>query len=163
MIFRKYHNGLDKGRLRICLAASAGGHLTQLLKLADSWKPYEAVYVSTADAVAKELQQLGPAYIVGECNRKQPFKSLLVLMQCFRIVLKHHPDVAISTGALPGFLLCTMAKIFGAKIVWIDSLANVNRLSMSGWMIRPYSSLVLTQWPQLAKKSKKVEYIGAVI
>ena len=85
-----------------------------------------------------------------------------VLMQCIKVVWKERPDVVISTGAAPAFLLCITAKIFGAKIVWIDSIANVERLSMSGQMAKPFSSLFLTQWPELAKKYNDVEYTGAV-
>jgi hypothetical protein len=55
------------------------------------------------------------------------------------------------------------ARVLGAKIVWVDSIANVEQLSMSGRVIRPFSSLVLTQWPELVGKYKNVEYVGAVI
>ena len=148
--------------IKVCLVASAGGHLTQLLKLSDCWQGNDAVYVSTVDAVNKKLREYGRTYIIGECNRQQPFKAAWVLMQCIKVVWKERPDVEISTGAAPAFLLCITAKIFGAKIVWIDSIANVERLSMSGQMAKPFSSLFLTQWPELAKKYNDVEYTGAV-
>ncbi len=150
-------------KLRICLVASAGGHLTQLLKLSDGWRDYEAIYVSSAKAVAEELRTFGRTYIVGECNRQHPIKSLAVLGRCLAVVLKERPDVVISTGAMPGCLLCMIARIFGARIVWIDSIANVERLSLSGRLIRPFSSLFLTQWPELEDSSRNIEYAGAVI
>ena len=150
-------------KLRICLAASAGGHLTQLLKLVDSWQQYEAIYVSTVDVVAKKLQQLGKTYIVGECNRQCPFKTLKVLFRCLWVVLKERPDVVISTGAAPGFLLCLAAKMFDTKVIWIDSIANVERISLSGRMVRHIADLFLVQWPELAEQYSNVEYVGAVI
>jgi UDP-N-acetylglucosamine:LPS N-acetylglucosamine transferase len=149
--------------LKVCVVASAGGHIMQLLKLSDSWRSYETSYVSTTKVVTRKLQQYGRAYIVGECNREHLFKSLIVLIRCVAVVLKERPDVVISTGAAPGFLLCITAKIFGAKIVWVDSIANTERLSMSGRIIRPFSSVFLTQWPELVDKSKNVEHVGAVI
>ncbi len=148
---------------RVCLAASAGGHLSQLLRLTDSWEQYEAIYVSTLDGVAKKLQQLGRTYIAGECNRQHPFKTFSVLLQCIKVVLKERPDVVISTGAAPGFLICITAKMVGSKIIWIDSIANIQQLSMSGQLIRPFSNLILTQWPEVARKYKNVEYVGAII
>lgn len=152
-----------KKNIKICLVASAGGHLTQLLKLTDSWQQYEAIYVSTVDVVTQKLRQLGRTYIVGECNRQHPFKTLKVLFRCLWLVFKERPDVVISTGAAPGFLLSIIAKLFGAKVVWLDSVANTKKLSVSGRIIRPFADLILSQWPDVADKYKNVEYAGAVI
>jgi hypothetical protein len=55
-------------KLRICLAASAGGHLTQLLKLSESWQGYDTIYVTTSSLVREKLQKYGKIYTVGECN-----------------------------------------------------------------------------------------------
>ena len=152
-----------KGKLKICLAASAGGHLTQLLSVEKSWQSHNVVYISTLPVVEAKLSQRGKTYIIGECNRQHPVKSLLVLLRCIKIVFKERPDVVISTGAAPGFLFCAMAKFCGARIVWLDSIANTERLSMSGRMVRPFADLVLTQWPELTRKYRNVEYTGAVI
>lgn len=151
-------------KLRVCLVASAGGHMMQLLKLSNCWAPYEVSYVSTMDLVAKKLEKHGRVYITGECNRQHPFKSLLVLARCTRIALKEQPDVVISTGAAPGCMLCLVSKIIlGTKIIWVDSIANVERLSLSGWIVRPFADLILTQWPELSEHYDNVEYVGAII
>ena len=150
-------------KLRICLAASAGGHLSQLLKLADSWKGYETFCVTTTDVVREKLQIYGKVYVVGECNREHPFQVILVFFRCIKIILSKKPNVIISTGAAPGYLLCLVGRLFGAKIVWIDSIANIDRLSLSGRLILPLSDLILSQWPEVAKKYKPVEYVGTLI
>ncbi len=152
-----------ENKKKICLAASAGGHLTQLLKMIDSWDNYEAVYVSTSHVVASKLSQFGKTYIVGECNREHLIQSVKVFFRCFTIAVKERPDYVLSTGAAPGFFLCITAKLFGAKVIWVDSIANVNRLSLSGKLIRPFADLFLTQWPQLQNKVKGIEYSGGVI
>ena len=154
----KYRN-----KLQICLAASAGGHFNQLLKLTDSWSRYETFYVVTSEVVCKDLKKSSRVFIVGECNRQHPLRVIRVLCQCIKIAYSERPAVTISTGAAPGFLFCLIAKIFGARIVWVDSIANIERLSLSGRMVRPFADLVLTQWPELAKKYRNVEYAGMVI
>ena len=159
----KIREKIENKKIKICLAASAGGHLEQLLTLEESWRDYEAFYISTKSIISKYLQRYGPTYIIEECNRQHPFKVFCVLLQSLRIVLKQRPDVVISTGAAPGFLVCIIAKIFGAHVIWIDSIANVDQLSLSGRLIRPFSDLFLTQWPELVAKYKNIEYIGAVI
>lgn len=148
---------------KICLAASAGGHLTQLLRMVESWKGYESIYISTSHVVASKLAQLGKTYIVGECNRRHIIECMKVFLRCISVAIKERPDYVFSTGAAPGFFVCITAKLFGARIIWVDSIANVKRLSLSGMLIRPFADLFLTQWPELENNIKRIEYQGCVI
>ena len=152
-----------KGKLRICLVSSAGGHTSQLLELAESWKESRPCWVTTSNVIKERLSKYGKVYVVGECNRQQPLRVLLVLLRCIRIALRERPDVVISTGAAAGCMMCILSKLFGAKVVWIDSITNVERLSLSGRLVRPIADLFLVQWPELAEKHSDIEYVGAVI
>ena len=150
-------------QLRICLAASAGGHISQLLKLAACWDAYKTFCVTTTEVVRDNLGKLGEVYVVGECNRQHPIRVLAVFLRCVRIIYKERPDVVISTGAAAGCILCFLGKLLGAKVVWIDSITNVERISLSGRMVRYIADLFLVQWPELAGRYEKVEYVGAVV
>lgn len=152
-----------RNKLKICLAASSGGHLTELEKLSDSWKQYETFFVTTVPVVRNNLQTSGNIYIVGECNRQHPIKVLKVFLRCLRITLKEKPNVVISTGAAAGCIICFLAKLSGADIIWIDSITNVEKISLSGRMVRYIADLFLVQWPELTQKYDNVEFIGAVI
>lgn len=151
------------GKLKICLAASAGGHLSQLLTLADSWKGHDTFCVCTSAVVRQRLAQYGRSYNVGECNRQHPLQVLKVLLRCMIIAVRERPQVVISTGAAAGCMECFLCKIMGAKIVWMDSITNVERLSLSGRMVRHIADLFLVQWPDLAEKYTKVQFAGSVI
>lgn len=150
-------------KYKICLAASAGGHMSQLLKLSDCWNGQEIFYVTTTDVMKKPLSQQARVYIVGECNREHPLLVIKVLLRCIRVVLTEKPDVVISTGAAVGCIVCFLSKLFGSKIIWIDSITNVERLSFSGRMVRYIANLFLAQWPELAAQYENVEYIGTII
>jgi len=150
-------------KLRVCLAASSGGHLTELLTLSDCWKQHEVVYITTVPATQHELRQSGAVYVVGECNRQHPIRVLRVFLRCLKAVLKERPDVVISTGAAAGCMVCFLARALGAKIIWLDSITNVERISLSGRMVRHIAGLFLVQWPELAAKYRHVEYVGTVI
>ena len=152
-----------KKSLRICLAASAGGHISQLLKLAESWNGYETFCVTTTDIMQHKLKQYGKVYVVGECNRQHLFKVAKVFSRCLKIALRKRPDVVISTGAAVGCIMCFLGKIIRAKVVWLDSITNVEKLSLSGRMVRYIADLSLVQWPNLVEQYKNVEHIGAVI
>lgn len=150
-------------KVKICLTASAGGHLTQLLKLSKSWQDYKTFCVTTTDVVGRKIQEFGKVYVVGECNRQHLIRVVKALMRCIRIVLRERPDVVISTGAAVGCMMCFLGKLLGAKVIWIDSITNVEQISLSGMMVRYISDLFLVQWPELAKQYSNVQYAGAVI
>jgi UDP-N-acetylglucosamine:LPS N-acetylglucosamine transferase len=149
--------------LKIGLVASAGGHLTQLLCTAKSWAGYETFFVTTNEAARRKLRQHGHVYIVNECNRTQPLRLLKAFFKCIRILGRERPDVVMSSGAAPGLLMCVLGKIRGAKVVWLDSIANVDRLSLSGRMVRPFADLILTQWPEIAERDKTIKHAGSVV
>jgi UDP-N-acetylglucosamine:LPS N-acetylglucosamine transferase len=149
--------------LRICLAASAGGHLTQLLRIMRACEVRGDFVVTTSDIVRNSLNGFGTVYVVGECNREHLLRVAGVLMRCAHIIRREKPGVIISTGAAPACLLCLLAKLRGAKVIWVDSITNVTRLSLSGRIIRRFANLFLVQWPELAKRYRGVEYVGAVM
>lgn len=150
-------------KLRVCLVASAGGHLSQLLKLTSSWQGYETCCVTTIGVVQEKLQKYGRVYVVGECNREHPLRVIPVLMRCINVILHERPNIVISTGAAAGCIMCFLGKLLGAKVIWIDSITNVERISLSGRMVRHIADLFLVQWPELAGQNSNVEYMGAVI
>ena len=137
--------------------------MTQILKLADTWNGYESIYVTTTEAPRGKLSKMGRVYNVGECNHQHPIRVLKVLLWSIIVVLKEKPDVVISTGAAAGCMVCFLAKAIGAKVVWIDSITNVRRLSFSGRMVRHIANLFFVQWPELAERYKNAEYYGSVI
>jgi UDP-N-acetylglucosamine:LPS N-acetylglucosamine transferase len=150
-------------KLKVCLAASAGGHITQLLKLAECWQNYETFSVTTTDVMVDKLKVYGNVYVVGESNRQHMWLVFKVFLKCIKIVFTERPDVVISTGAAAGCMVCFLSKMLGAKVIWMDSITNVERLSLSGRMVRHIADVFLTQWPELAAKYKNVEFVGSVI
>lgn len=152
--------------LRVCAGASAGGHMNQLLRLlaeTGDWPAKPSVYVTTLPAVARPLAERGRVHVIGECDRNHPFKAFGVLARAARFALRERPDVVITTGSLPLAMVCAACKLLGARIVWIDSIANARRLSMSGRFVRTFADLFLVQWPELAKRYPGATYAGAII
>lgn len=137
--------------------------MSQLLKLAECWRGHEIFYVTTTGVMREKLSTFGAVYIVGECNREHPGRVAKVLLRCIKIVSREKPDVVISTGAAAGCMLCLLGKMLGAKVVWVDSITNVERISLSGKMVRCFADLFLVQWPDLANRYKKVEFAGPLI
>jgi len=88
---------------------------------------------------------------------------LKVFLRSLAAVFKERPNVVISTGAAAGCMVCFLAKTIGSRIIWIDSITNVERISLSGRMVRHIADLFLVQWSELAEQYGNVEYVGTVI
>jgi UDP-N-acetylglucosamine:LPS N-acetylglucosamine transferase len=145
---------------RVLAISSAGGHWEQLMLVRDAFDECDVVYAVTNPAVAERSGV--EAIEIPDFNAKQPLKTLLGGLKIARMVLRVKPDVVVSTGAAPGLVAATVAKAIGAKAVWIDSVANANRLSLSGRLARHIVDLWLTQWEHLAKPGGP-RYGGAVL
>ena len=152
--------------LKICIGASAGGHMNQLLRLLDNaaeWPFQPSVFITTKPELEKKLREKGKTYNIGECNRYHPMESIKVITRAFKIMIIEKPDVIITTGSLPLALICLTAKILHKKVIWIDSIANTEKFSLSGRMVYHFADLFITQWPELAMNKKKAEYVGTLL
>ena len=154
---------MNYNKLKICLVASAGGHISQLLKMEKAWKGHETSCVTTTAVVKEKLRKHHKVYVVGECNREHPLRTIRVFMRFINLIFRERPDIVISTGAAAGCIACFLGKLLGAKVVWLDSITNIERISLSGRMVRYIADLFLVQWPELANRYDNVEYVGAVV
>ncbi|WP_083260889.1 hypothetical protein [Microbulbifer aggregans] len=144
------HDVLIRGSKRKVLAASStGGHWVELLRLQPSWQEHNAAYLTCDPALQKQVSP-SPFFVVTDANMKSKIALIKLCIQVFRVIYAYRPDVVISTGAAPGFFAVFWGKIFGAKTVWIDSVANIDQLSLSGRKAKFFSDVWLSQWPDLA-------------
>lgn len=137
-------------RKRVLCVASGGGHWVQLLRLREAWSMHEAIYVSVQPAYAQEVAG-ARFHCIQDATRWDRLKLLWMVLQLAWIVLRVRPQVVITTGAAPGVAALRLGKWLGARTVWIDSIANVEQMSMSGSKVGGFADLWLTQWPQLAR------------
>lgn len=122
---------------------------------------HATTFVTTqADLLVKAGIQGG--MIVPDCNLNRPGQSLHCLIRSVVAIVRIRPAVVISTGAAPGFFCLLAGRLIGARTVWIDSVANVERLSKSGMLARWVATDWLTQWEHLARPSGP-QFAGAVL
>lgn len=130
--------------------SSGGGHWVQLRKLASCFEEHDVVYVTVNEDYRSEVT-IGRFYKVTDANMWSKAKLMRLALQVAAIVFKERPDVVISTGAAPGFFGLLWSKLLlGSRTIWVDSVANSEKVSSSGRQVRPFADLWLTQWQQLA-------------
>ncbi len=157
-------------RPKLMVVASAGGHWVQLMRLRKAWDDLQIIYVSTEPGLADIVQSMArhegnppPKFAsVTDANLSEKISLIRQLFEVFLIVLRNRPDVIITTGAAPGYFALRFGRLFGARTIWIDSMANAERLSKSGQEVGKYADLWLTQWEHLARPEGP-HYMGVVL
>ena len=141
--------------------ASGGGHWVQLLRLRPAFEGCDTAYV----CVRSQYRQDVPGsrfFVVNDATRWNKAGLVLMAVRLLVVLLRVRPDVVVSTGAAPGYFALRLGHWFRARTVWVDSIANVERLSMAGTIVRRHADLWLTQWPHLATKDGP-SFAGAVL
>lgn len=146
----RYTNSPKTVRQRILAVSSGGGHWVQLLRLRRAFADHEVIFVTVNGVYQADV---APArfHAIHDATRWNKLGLLKMALQIVCILLRERPDVIISTGAAPGYFALRLGKWFGARTIWVDSIANVEKLSLSGQRVGKYADLWLTQWPHLAR------------
>jgi UDP-N-acetylglucosamine transferase subunit ALG13 len=146
--------------------ASQGGHWTELQRLRHAFQPEDIQWVTTKSSGGSSVREPNVGF-VRDADLQRKFHLMILLFQVFWKILIIRPKVIVSTGAAPGWFAVVFGRLFGARSVWIDSIANPDRLSLSGKKARRWADEVWTQWPdrvEAATSSKRnVEFKGNVL
>jgi UDP-N-acetylglucosamine:LPS N-acetylglucosamine transferase len=145
--------------MKVIAIASAGGHWVELLRLLPAFEGMEIIFVSTIESLASTVQ--GKFYCVPDASRWNKFKVIVSFFKVFKIIINERPKVIISTGAAPGLMGLIAGRLLGSKTIWIDSVANAEKLSLSGRIAVRIANKTYTQWPELA--NHKIVYAGNIL
>jgi exopolysaccharide biosynthesis glucuronosyltransferase PssD len=149
---------------KVLAISSGGGHWVELLRVLPALEGTELVFATVNKSYRQEIDHISGRrfYRFQDVTRWNKVRWLQTAFQILWIIVRERPSYIVSTGALPGYMALRLGKYFGAKTIWIDSIANVETLSASGRRIGKYADLWLTQWQHLAGEGGP-EYYGAVI
>lgn len=148
-------------RPKLLAVASGGGHWIQLMRIKHAFEDCAVTFVTVHETYRNQVADYS-FYVVNDANRWDKIGLLKAARRIAWIVWTESPDIVISTGAAPGYFALLLGRIMGARTIWIDSIANVEELSMSGSRIGRFADLWLTQWPHLARPDGPY-YAGSVL
>lgn len=147
---------------KICMISAPGGHLEQIKQLKDVLKKYNCFYVTIKNPATSAMKE--KCYLTTEFARINKvvlsFNMILWFVQEGFIFLKERPDVIISTGAANAVPMCLIGKIFGKKIIFIETFAHKKSPSKTGRIMYKFADLFIVQWPELLKDYPKAVYGG---
>lgn len=144
------------------VATSDGGHWVQMRRILPAFSGFELVCVGTEPRADPDLGAVR-YYAVRNVSRANAHALPVLVWQLARAIRRERPDAVVTTGAGPGLIALALARyLAGSRTVWIDSIANTERMSLSGRMAGRVADAWLVQWEHLARPEGP-HYWGAVL
>ena len=142
---------MSKAKKKLCFAASSGGHLEQILMLRPLMEKYDSFIVTEKTLYDTNVENKR-MYFVKQVNRKEKtflFKMIANSFKAVSIYFKEKPDIIITTGVMAMIPLCLISKLFGKKLVYIESFAKVTTPTQTGRFRYKYADRFYVQWESL--------------
>ncbi len=149
-------------RGRCLLVASSGGHLLQLIQLCDLWQSSERSWVTFDKPDARSLLDGEDVTFAHHPTNRNIPNLLRNLLLAFRVVTRSRPQVVITTGAGVAVPFCYVGRLFGARIIYVESFSRIDGPSLAGKLIHPIAHRFFVQWPALERHYRKAEYHGSL-
>lgn len=150
--------------LKICFAASSGGHFEQLMMLRPLMEKHDS-FILTEKTGYSVLKECDKAYYLAQINRKEKLWLLHVVGNAFRslgIYLKERPNVVICTGVLAMIPMCLLCKLFGGKLIYLESFAKVTSPTETGKLLYRFTDRFYVQWKQMLEIYPNAIYLGGI-
>lgn len=146
---------------KVLFISSSGGHWKQMCRLEPAFEGFKKYYAATDPSyyqfVPNEL-----FYAVPDASQWSKLRLIWQAIYVLGLLVYIRPHIVISTGASVGFFALYFAKKMHKKTIWVDSMANIEKISLSGQKVKPYTDLWITQWQHLAM-AEGVDFYGSVL
>ena len=150
--------------IKICFAASSGGHFEQLMMLKPLMDKYDSFIVT--EKTSYDVNTKGvPTYLLKQVNRREKtamFRLVANGIMSIRIFFKEKPDAIICTGVLATLPMCILCKIFKKKVIYIESFAKVTTPTESGKLVYKFADQFYVQWESMLEIYPKAIYLGGI-
>lgn len=133
---------------RAHLIASLGGHLELLHALAPALSDRPRVWITSEGSRADSLRRSGETVrVLPRLDRGSLRLSTLVAGVV--LALRERPSLVVTSGAGLTVPFAITAKLLGARLVFVETMARVTGGSMSGRILSRVGADVIVQWPDL--------------
>lgn len=153
---------------KVLFIASTGGHLTELLQLKNMFKRYDYHIITEktkSNVKLKHEHKNKVDYLVYGTKDKfltYPFKLLINCFKSLYLYVKIRPKYIITTGAHTAGPMCCIGKLFGSKIIYIETFANSSTKTITGSLIYHFADLFIVQWESMLKLYPKAIFKGGI-
>lgn len=146
----------------VLLVSSNGGHLLQILQLADLWPKERRHWVTfkTSDAMSL-LADENITWAYHPTNRNLP-NLVRNLWLALRMVRRRKIQAIVSTGAGVAVPFAIVGRLMRVDVVYLESMARITSPSLTGRLVYPFADTFIVQWPELKRFFKRAVWYGTV-
>ena len=154
---------------KVLFIASTGGHLEELMQLKPMFDKYDYHIITEKTKSNLSLKNKFPgkvnflvygSYTTLARKISYPFKLMYNTIKSFILYLKIRPKYIISTGAHTSGPMCLIGHIFGSKIIYIETFANMVTKTTTGKLIYPIADKFIVQWESMKELYPNAEFGG---
>ena len=154
---------------KVMFIASTGGHLNELLQLAPMFSEFDYTLVTEKTKSNMGLRDkhkgrvhyiISGTYTTLKAKLIYPFKLLGNCFISLFLMLKIRPDVVVTTGSHNVGPMCCLAKIFGKKVIFIETFANSNSPTKCGRLVYKFADHFIVQWESMLEYYPNAIYGG---
>jgi beta-1,4-N-acetylglucosaminyltransferase len=140
---------------RALLVCSGGGHLQQLRALEPAWGHLDATWVTLAGRDVDDLLA-GHRYELAHGPTNRSLRALCRnLPLAWRVIRERDPDVILGTGAGVCVPFFWVGRLLGRRCVYVESLARVDSLSLTGRLVYWFANEFFVQWPEVRRRRQR--------
>lgn len=147
--------------IKLCIACSSGGHLNQALRMKEIWKNKNHFFITERRCNGLDLAKYEKTYFITPARRKI-HRFFVSFLQAFRIIWIENPSAILSTGAEIGYPVMLAGFLLRKRIVYVETFARVDDLSLTGKLVYPFLSNFFIQWEPLKNKFPRAKYEGSL-
>ncbi len=150
---------------RVLFISSTGGHLNELLQLSPLFEKYDSYLITEKTKSTKNLKYKykNVNYLVYGTRKNlftYFFKFIYNIFKSLVLYIKIRPKAIVTTGTHTAVPMCYIGKLFGSKIIFIETFANSKTKTLSGKIVYPISDVFIVQWESMLKLYPKAIYGG---
>ncbi|MDE5053941.1 PssD/Cps14F family polysaccharide biosynthesis glycosyltransferase [Niallia taxi] len=156
--------------MNVSLISSTGGHWTQLNNLYKEFQKNigtdeHEVNISLITEKNKSTSHRKDIHFFYQQERKNKLFLFILIMNILKalaLIIRLRPNYIISTGAGVTVPYLIFGKIFGAKIIFIESYAKLSSPTVTGRLVYKFADKFYVQWPEMLKFYPKGIYKGSL-
>ena len=153
---------------KVLFISSTGGHLNELMQLSSLFEKYDYYIITEKDKANENLKHKygNKLFFLPYGTRSKLlqyiFKYFYLCLKTLHLYFKIRPKVIVTTGTHTAGPMCYLGKLFGSKIIYIETFANKNKKTATGKLVYPIADLFIVQWEEMIKLYPKAVYGGAI-
>lgn len=151
---------------KVLFISSTGGHLSEMMQLETLFKKYDYRIITEKTKSNLYLLDKYPgkvSYMIFGSKVNMLLYPFKLLANCFKSLffyIKFKPQYIITTGTHTAAPMCCIGHLFGSKIIYIETFANICTKTVTGSYIYKFADLFVVQWKSMKKLYPKAKFGG---